>query len=85
MRDSWEAKKLTASSVSNPDIEKLFALATAAGAVAGKVSGAGGGGFTIFLVDPANRMSVIRALTAAGGEVRPVHFTKHGTEGWRID
>jgi len=85
MRDSWEAKKLTAHGITTPEIDDLFERATSAGALAGKVSGAGGGGFAIFFVDPSRRMDVIRALSDAGGEVRPCHFTKRGTEGWRIE
>lgn len=85
MRDSWEAKKLTAHGISTPEIEDLFRRAMGAGALAGKVSGAGGGGFIIFFVDPGRRMDVIRALTSAGGEVRPCHFVKRGTEGWRLN
>ncbi len=85
MGASWEAKKQTASSVTNPEIERLFDVAIGAGAIAGKVSGAGGGGYTIFIVDPSKRMDVIRALSEVGGEVHPCHFTKHGTEGWRLD
>ena len=85
MRDSWEAKKLTAHGITTPEIEDLFSRAMGAGALAGKVSGAGGGGFIIFFVDPSRRMDVIRAVSAAGGEVRPCHFTKRGTEGWRLD
>lgn len=85
MRNSWEAKKLTAHGISTPEIETLFQRATKAGALAGKVSGAGGGGFVMFFVDPSRRMDVIRAISAAGGEVKPCHFTNRGTEGWRID
>ena len=85
MRDSWEAKKLTAHGITTPEIEELFQRATGAGALAGKVSGAGGGGFVIFFVDPSRRMEVIRALGGLGGEVRPCHFTKRGTEGWRLE
>ncbi|HLJ18988.1 MAG TPA: hypothetical protein VKU84_02260 [Stellaceae bacterium] len=85
MRDSWEAKQLTAHGISTPEIEELFQRATKAGALAGKVSGAGGGGFVMFFVDPSRRMDVIRAMTGAGGAVRPCHFTNRGTEGWRID
>lgn len=85
MRDSWEAKKLTAHGISTPEIDRLFQQAMEAGALAGKVSGAGGGGFVMFFVDPSRRMDVIRAISASGGEVRPCHFTNRGTEGWRID
>ena len=56
----------------------------AAGAVAGKVSGAGGGGFMTFLADPSRRVDVIRALGKQEGRVTTCHFTRHGTEGWKI-
>ena len=55
-----------------------------AGARAGKVSGAGGGGFITFLVKPTRRMEVIRALNEQDGRVMTCHFTRHGTEGWKI-
>ncbi len=85
MRDSWEAKKLTAHGITTPEIDALFLRAMEAGALAGKVSGAGGGGFVIFFVDPGRRINLIRALSGLSGEVRPCHFTKRGTEGWRLD
>jgi len=84
MRQSWASKKRTASTVSNPLIEEIYSVATASGALAGKVSGAGGGGFLMFFVDPVRRMDVIRALGPFKGQVRNCHFTKHGTEGWKI-
>lgn len=85
MERSWQAKKLMARSITNDHIEAVYAAARGAGAVAGKVSGAGGGGFFMFLVDPAKRMDVIRALSTGNGRVMSCHFTKHGTEGWRLD
>ena len=85
MGKSWEAKKLTANSITNARIDAIFDLAADAGAVAGKVSGAGGGGFIMFIVDAAKRMDVIRALSETEGRVMACHFTKHGTEGWRLD
>lgn len=85
MRRSWDAKKRTAASVSNDRIDGIYEAAIASGAIAGKVSGAGGGGFIMFLADPARRMDVIRALERQDGRVMGCHFTRHGTEGWRID
>jgi len=82
---SWEAKKITASGISTPYIERVFDLAMTAGALAGKMSGAGGGGFAMFVVDPAKRTNVVRALMRNGGEVRNCHFTEGGTSGWRLD
>jgi D-glycero-alpha-D-manno-heptose-7-phosphate kinase len=83
LRHSWESKKRMARNISNPDIDAVLERAMEGGANAAKVSGAGGGGFVMLLVDPPRRMSVIRALQRCGGDVMNCHFTKHGTEGWR--
>lgn len=85
MRLGWESKKSTASSVSTPKIEAIYEAAIGAGALAGKVSGAGGGGFMMFFVKPDRRMEVIRALKAFDGQVSNCHFTKNGTQAWRIE
>ena len=84
MRDGWEAKKRMARSITNPRIEESYEIALKAGMKAGKISGAGGGGFMMLLVDPAKRMDVIRALNKAEGEIYTCHFTKYGTQGWKI-
>ena len=85
MRQGWESKKSTASTVSTPVIEAIHAAAMRAGALAGKVSGAGGGGFMMLFVPPDRRMDVIRALKAFDGQVSNCHFTKNGTQAWRIE
>ena len=84
MRRSWIAKKRLADSVSNSSIDHVVESALDAGARAGKISGAGGGGFITFLVDPKRRVDVIRALSRHEGRVMTCHFTRHGTEGWKI-
>jgi len=81
---SWRAKKATAHSVSNPRIDSLLETALSNGALAGKVSGAGGGGFMFFLVHPENRYRLIEALSNAGGQAAPVKFTNRGCETWRF-
>jgi len=82
---SWQAKKETAAAISNERINHLFDAAMSAGAVAGKVSGAGGGGYITFMADPLARMDVMRRLAQEDGEVITCSFTKRGSEGWRID
>ena len=84
MRQGWSNKKQSAKSVSNPHIDEIYNSAIAAGALAGKVSGAGGGGFMMFFVPPDKRMDVIRALNRFNGQVSNCHFTKHGTQAWRV-
>ena len=50
MRLGWENKKRSAKTVSNPHIDSIYDAAIQLGALAGKVSGAGGGGFMWFFV-----------------------------------
>jgi len=82
LQKSWKSKKATAKSISNPHIEELFDLAMNSGALAGKVSGAGGGGFLMFIVRPEHRYDLIQKLRAQGAEAEPVTFTKKGCESW---
>ncbi|HEY0891600.1 MAG TPA: hypothetical protein VGE32_01010 [Cellvibrio sp.] len=84
LRSSWEAKKKMASTISNSDIDIIYNAAIASGAVAGKVSGAGGGGFMMFLVDPAKRPNVIRALNNFNGQVMTAVFVEQGAHSWRV-
>lgn len=84
MRMGWENKKRSAETVSNSRIDEIYAKAIEAGALAGKVSGAGGGGFMLFFVPTEKRMDVVRALSVLGGAVSNCHFTKYGTQAWRV-
>lgn len=84
MRQGWESKKRSAKTVSNSHIEEIYNSVIGAGALAGKVSGAGGGGFMMFFVPPDKRMNVIRTLNRFDGQISNCHFTKHGTQAWKI-
>jgi D-glycero-alpha-D-manno-heptose-7-phosphate kinase len=81
---SWASKKQMAQGISNPEIDTVYDSALAAGAVAGKISGAGGGGFMMFFVPPENRMRVLRELRRFRGEVMNFHFTSSGSQGWTL-
>lgn len=84
MQHGWAAKKRSSSSVSNPLIDSIYDAAVGAGARAGKVSGAGGGGFMLFFVPPERRMDVIRVLQRFDGTVSNCHFTKYGAQAWSL-
>jgi D-glycero-alpha-D-manno-heptose-7-phosphate kinase len=58
----WRLKRTLASTVSNPRIDHWYETAVAAGALGGKLCGAGGGGFLLFAVPPDRRDAVRRAL-----------------------
>jgi D-glycero-alpha-D-manno-heptose-7-phosphate kinase len=54
-------------------------LACQNGALAGKIVGAGGGGFLLLFVDPAASQGVVTAMTSAGLQHAPYHFVETGT------
>lgn len=84
LRTGWENKKKMASHITNPMIQEAMDAALASGAKAGKVSGAGGGGFIMFVVEPTRKKEVEKALGRLGGFVMPFQFTEGGAHGWRI-
>lgn len=81
---AWEDKKKMADAISNSMIQEVFDVAMPAGALAGKVSGAGGGGFVMLMVDPTRKKEVINALGKLDGFVMPFQFTEGGAHGWKI-
>jgi len=81
---SWEAKKRIAGNISSPTIERAYVAALEAGAWSGRISGAGGGGFIIFMVDPLRKLQVIRRLRDCGGETYPFHFSLLGAQAWTV-
>ena len=81
---AWEVKKKMANAISNPMIQEVFDVAMSAGALAGKVSGAGGGGFVMLMVEPTRKKEVVNALKKLNGFVMPFQFTEGGAHGWKI-
>ena len=66
LHEMWNLKKELADSISNPAVDGVYAAALEAGALGGKLVGAGGGGFMLLFVDPSCRARVrerLRCLT----------------------
>lgn len=59
---SWQIKRQLEGSISNSTIDQLYDAALAAGAWGGKLLGAGGGGFLLFMVPPEKRTAVLASL-----------------------
>ncbi len=78
LREEWKLRKTNAPRISTPLIEKLIKAATASGAQAAKVCGAGGGGCVVFLTEPDARERVAEAIRANGGQVLPARVARYG-------
>lgn len=83
LNEAWLAKKATATGIATQRINELFEFALGNGALGGKVSGAGGGGFMFFLVEPDERFRLIEKLQGEGARAEPVKFHAHGCETWQ--
>ena len=81
--ESWGYKKQFSSRVSNKQIDKLYETAKANGAIGGKVSGAGGGGFMYFICKYDTKPKVSEALRKVGAEVTEFMFEPNGVTSWR--
>jgi len=66
LREAWGQKKRLAGGVSNAQIDDAYERALAHGAVGGKVTGAGGGGFLLLYCEPEDREAVCAEMTRAG-------------------
>lgn len=80
----WKFKKDTASDISNTAIDEIYDAAVKAGAMGGKISGAGGGGYMIFYCPGMTRYRVVNALQEFGGEVHRLQFSERGVTTWEI-
>ena len=84
LHESWLQKKRSAAHISTPQIDSLYETAQKAGAIGGKISGAGGGGYMFLICSGDNRYAVIDALKKTDAEVVPFSFTPQGVLSWRI-
>lgn len=86
--ETWQEKRQTGAAVSNSDIDKLYDKGIKAGALGGKLLGAGGGGFLIFYVQPERQETVKQAMNDLlyipfefeNGGTQVVHYTPESYE-----
>ncbi|AWK90214.1 kinase [Azospirillum thermophilum] len=78
LHESWMLKRELSSKVSNRTVDELYATAMSAGALGGKLLGAGGGGFLLLFVPPDRQPDVRRALS--GLVTVPFRFEDAGSK-----
>jgi D-glycero-alpha-D-manno-heptose-7-phosphate kinase len=82
--ESWRAKKRMSDRISNPHIDEMYEEACKCGALGGKVTGAGGGGFMLFYCDYRSKHRVAETLVKMGARVDEFAFEHEGMRTWRV-
>ena len=85
---TWRLKRQTGGAITTNSIDELYEKGISAGALGGKLLGAGGGGFLVFYVTPDKRDSVMNAMNDLlyvpfrfeDGGTRVVHYTPESYE-----
>lgn len=79
---SWHAKKQMAEGITTSQIDLIYEAARNAGAMGGKVVGAGGGGFMFFLCDPTRRIAIQTTLKEMGCQLADFSLSGRGVHAW---
>ena len=80
MHEHWENKKRRPGPISNEHIDRWYDAARGAGALGGKIVGAGGGGFLLLYCQPDAKASVRAALAREGLREMPYAFDFEGAK-----
>jgi D-glycero-alpha-D-manno-heptose-7-phosphate kinase len=84
LHEAWLQKKKMAKGITTPRIDELYEEARKAGAIGGKITGAGGGGH-LLLYCPFNKRHVVRErLSALGASITDFRFDQVGMQTWRV-
>lgn len=82
--EGWQLKKRFAEGITNPQIDAFYERAREAGALGGKLTGAGGGGHLLLFCDIERRTELVRAIRKLGGEVVDFSFEPEGLQTWTV-
>jgi D-glycero-alpha-D-manno-heptose-7-phosphate kinase len=80
---SWESKKQLSPKISNSVLDEIYAEARNHGAIGGKITGAGGGGYMLFYCPFKKKHKVAAALRKMGATATEIAFDNHGLQTWR--
>ncbi len=82
--EGWQLKKRFTDGISNDQIDTFYARAREAGALGGKLVGAGGGGYILLFCDFARRAQVAKAVEKLGGRVVDFALEMNGLQTWTV-
>lgn len=84
LHQAWMNKKQMAAQISDPGIDELYETARRYGALGGKVSGAGGGGYMFFYCPFDRKHIVAEQLEQLGAQVVDFNFDFYGLQTWEV-
>jgi D-glycero-alpha-D-manno-heptose-7-phosphate kinase len=84
LHEAWLNKKRMAKQITNPQIEELYEVARKNGALGGKVTGAGGGGFLLLYCRFDQKHIIAKELEKLGGQVVSFTFEPRGMQTWEV-
>jgi D-glycero-alpha-D-manno-heptose-7-phosphate kinase len=84
LRKGWNSKRATATQITSSAIDDVMTAAMDEGALGGKISGAGGGGFLMIACPPERKPAIVRRLDSMNGRVFNSVFTDQGASAWRV-
>ena len=82
LNNGWNLKKKFSNKISNNYIDHLYTIAIKAGALGGKVLGAGSSGYLLVCCRPTCQGAVIEALESKGAKLENFDFVKKGLQTW---
>ena len=85
LHEAWVAKKQMSDRISSDYIDEMYEEAVKVGALGGKVTGAGGGGYMLFYCRYDRKHRVADRLTELGASVTEFAFEHEGLRTWRAD
>ncbi len=80
----WQMKKKFTEGITNPKIDAFYQRARDAGALGGKLVGAGGGGYLLLFCDAERRARVAKTVQDAGGRVEDFALEPEGLQTWSV-
>jgi D-glycero-alpha-D-manno-heptose-7-phosphate kinase len=83
LHEAWLLKRQDSPMVTDNELDRIYSLATANGALGGKILGAGGGGYFLLFVPPFQQYRVFEALSQQGYRCERVMFDESGLKSWR--
>jgi len=85
LHEAWCCKKRFSTKMTDPGIDELYQVARQEGAIGGKLLGAGGGGYLLFLCEFDKRHIVAEKLEEAGGKIVAFTFDLRGMQSWGVN